>query len=127
MSVTRYKNSKSFWKNILRITDFLLLILIAAEVFIIYQNIEFDKNKDLYKVYVKRNYKNFEFLDKRDELFIAATHYVDCKSAKVNTAKRVDILYERMFFIEVAFYLDVAIGEQTQNGCVEQVMVRKVP
>lgn len=127
MPATRYENSKSFRKNILRITDFLLVLLIVAEGIIIYRNIIIDTNQDLYNIFLKGKYQNFEFLDRSDELFIAATHYIDCKNSEENTAERVDILYDRIFFIEAAFYLDVEIGEQTQNGCVKQIMVRKVP
>jgi len=103
------------------------MFFIAIEGCVIYTNVVFDKNRDLYQIYVKKNYKNFDFLDRGDELFIAASRYVDCKNSKTNTGKRVDILYERIFFIEVAVYLEVDIGEQTQDGCVEQVLVRNVP
>jgi hypothetical protein len=127
MSATRYENLKSLRKNIIRITDFLLILFIAVEGYVIYNNVVFDRNGDLYKIFLKGNYQNFDFLDRGDELFIAVARYVDCKNSKINTGKRVDILYERIFFIEVAVYLEVEIGEQTQDGCVEQVLVRQVP
>jgi len=127
MSATRSENLKSLRKNIIRITDFLIILFIAVEVYFVYNNVIFDKNRDLYQIYLKKNYKNFEFLDRGDELFIAASRYVDCKKSKINRGERVDILYERIFFIEVAVYLEVDIGEQTQDGCVEQVLVRNVP
>jgi len=127
MSATRYENLKNLRKNIIGITDFLLIFFIAIEGCVVYNNVVFDKNRDLYNIYLKGNYKNFEFLDRGDELFIAASRYVDCKKSKINRGERVDILYERIFFIEVAVYLEVDIGEQTQDGCVEQVLVRNVP
>jgi hypothetical protein len=127
MSATKYTNYKKSRKLILRITDAFLIILIFIEGFYIYENIVIDKNYHLYEIYSKINYDNFSFLDKNDDLFIAASKYIDCRNAKENTAKRVDILYDRIFFIEAAVYLDVEIGEWNQNGCVKQVMVRKVP
>ncbi|MGM4913195.1 hypothetical protein [Rhizobium sp. 768_B6_N1_8] len=127
MPATRYKNAKGLWKHVLRISDVLLVLLIVSAGFYLYKNVIIEKNSYLYEIYSKREYENFGLLDRNDELFIAVSKYIDCQNSKKNTAKRVDIMHDRILIIEAAVYLEVEIVERTHNGCVNQVMVRKVP
>ncbi|TAU37639.1 hypothetical protein ELI43_34055 [Rhizobium leguminosarum] len=127
MSTTKHANSNSFRRKVLRLTDVLLVALIIAEVYIVYKNVSFYQNKDLYSVFYNKNYRNFEVLDRRDELYIVASKYVDCTKLNIDNAERIDLLYNRIFFIETSVFLELTIGEQTALGCVEQVTVRKLP
>lgn len=114
-------------KNLIRISDAFAIFFLLAGCFYIAINTHFYKNKELYRIYVEGNYKNFQEIDRHDKMFVAATRLIDCSKYSASASERIDIYIGAFLIIETSFYLDVFIEKHTNLQCVDRVMFRSMP